>query len=275
MATPSAGGGGDLSSVLQTVVTAMQNVTQNINSLSSGLRKTFANIKPSILLGNPAASDAGLQAITLGDTLAFVGTELQTIALTGVVTTSANSFETSLSLDPGSITTGDLADGAVTTPKLAANAVTFAKMQAIASQTILGNNTGSSAVPSALTGSQVQVLAAVVPGTNVEILGEATAINTQTASYTLTLSDIGKIIEMNVSSANSLTIPLNSAVAFPVDTIFPAIVQTGAGKTTFVAASGVTILSLGGNLSLAAQYAGATLYKRATDTWVLIGNLAA
>ena len=52
--------------------------------------------------------------------------------------------------------------------------------------------------------------------TNLEPLGEVTAINTQTGTtYTLALADKGKIVEMNNASANTLTIPTNASVAFP------------------------------------------------------------
>ena len=98
------------------------------------------------------------------------------------------------------------------------------------------------------------------------------AINTQTVSYTLVLSDRNNIVEMNVASANNLTVPPNSLVAFPIGSRVD-IAQYGAGQTTVVAGSGVTIRATPG-LKLAAQYAGATLYKRATDEWVLIGNLS-
>ena len=101
-----------------------------------------------------------------------------------------------------------------------------------------------------------------------------TTINTQTASYGLVLADAGKIVEMNVGSANNLTVPLNATQAFATGTIID-ILQFGAGKTTVVATGGVTIESLGGLLSLNGQYAGATLYKRGTDYWVLVGNLVA
>jgi len=98
------------------------------------------------------------------------------------------------------------------------------------------------------------------------------AINTQTVSYTLVLSDRNNIVEMNVASANNLTVPPNSLVAFPIGSRVD-IAQYGAGQTTVVAGSGVTIRATPG-LKLAAQYAGATLYKRATDEWVLLGNLS-
>jgi hypothetical protein len=100
------------------------------------------------------------------------------------------------------------------------------------------------------------------------------AINTQTASYTLVLTDGFKTVEMNNASANNLTVPPNSSVAFPVGTIID-LVQIGAGQTTVVAGAGVTISSKSGNLKLTGQWSGASLYKRATNTWVLVGDLAA
>jgi hypothetical protein len=42
--------------------------------------------------------------------------------------------------------------------------------------------------------------------------------NRQTASYTLVLSDADKLVEMSVASANNLTVPLNSSVAFSTGT---------------------------------------------------------
>jgi hypothetical protein len=96
-------------------------------------------------------------------------------------------------------------------------------------------------------------------------------LNQQTASYSLVLSDVGKIVEMNVGSANNLTVPLDSSVAFPIGTNI-TILQTGAGQTTIVATGGVTINSTPG-LKLRAQWSSATLIKRATDTWVAIGDL--
>ena len=98
--------------------------------------------------------------------------------------------------------------------------------------------------------------------------------NRQTASYTLVLSDADKLVEMNVGSANNLTIPLNSSVAFPTGTQI-LLAQYGAGQTTIVATSGVTVRSNGGKLKLNVQYSGATLIKIGTDEWYLFGDIIA
>jgi hypothetical protein len=96
--------------------------------------------------------------------------------------------------------------------------------------------------------------------------------NRQTASYTLVLSDADKLVEMNVGSANNLTIPLNSSVAFPTGTQI-LLAQYGAGQTTIVATSGVTVRSNGGKLKLNVQYSGATLIKIGTDEWYCFGDI--
>jgi hypothetical protein len=98
-------------------------------------------------------------------------------------------------------------------------------------------------------------------------------INAQTASYTLVLSDASKLVEVSNASANTVTVPLNSSVAYPTGTQIN-ILQTGAGQTTIAGTAGVTINYAIG-LKLRAQWSAATLIKRATDTWVAFGDLSA
>ena len=99
--------------------------------------------------------------------------------------------------------------------------------------------------------------------------------NEQTGTtYTLALTDGGKIVEMNNASANTLTVPPNSSVAFPVGSQI-LVVQTGSGQTTLTAGAGVTINSKDGNLKLSAQWCAATLIKRAADVWLVVGDLSA
>ena len=79
---------------------------------------------------------------------------------------------------------------------------------------------------------------------------------------------------MNVSTANTLTVPTNANVAFAVGTQI-LVLQTGTGQTTLTAASGVTINSVDAKLKLNKRWSSAVLIKRATDTWVAVGDLAA
>lgn len=97
---------------------------------------------------------------------------------------------------------------------------------------------------------------------------------TPTDNYTLILTDAGKVVEMDKATAVNLTVPLNATVAFPIGTVIE-IWQKGAGQVTVVATGGVTIRSTEGKLKLYGQYAGASLRKRGTDEWVLVGDLVA
>ena len=97
--------------------------------------------------------------------------------------------------------------------------------------------------------------------------------NAQAASYTLVLADKDKLVEISNGSANTLTVPLNSSVAFPIGTQI-TILQTGAGATTITATGGVTINATPG-LILRAQWSSVTLIKRAENTWVALGDLRA
>lgn len=95
--------------------------------------------------------------------------------------------------------------------------------------------------------------------------------NQQVASYTLALSDVGKMVEISNGSANTLTVPPSSSVNFPVGSQI-VVVQTGVGQTTLTPGSGVTINGTPG-LKLRAQWSSATLVKRSTDTWIAFGDL--
>jgi len=100
-----------------------------------------------------------------------------------------------------------------------------------------------------------------------------TAINQQTASYTVVLTDRDSLVEVSNASATTVTIPTNATTAFPVGTSID-ILQTGAGQVTIAGAAGTTVNATPG-LKLRAQWSSATLFKRATDTWVVYGDLSA
>lgn len=102
--------------------------------------------------------------------------------------------------------------------------------------------------------------------------------NTQTASYTLTLSDAGASVEFNSASATVATVPPNSSVAFPVGTVIE-LCRIGAGTVTITPGAGVTIpnrLEAAGTTSrtLTSQYSAASIRQRATNAWVLVGDFS-
>lgn len=93
-------------------------------------------VAASSLVGNPTGALANAQGITLGATLAFSGSALQTAAITGDVTASANSFATTL----------------------ATNVVSNAKFRQSAALSVVGNSTGSTANVADIAGIADQVL---------------------------------------------------------------------------------------------------------------------
>ena len=99
-------------------------------------------------------------------------------------------------------------------------------------------------------------------------------INAQTGTtYTFVLADAGKMVTSSNGSAQTLTVPPNSSVAYAVGT--QVIVQNiGSANATLAEGSGVTINSKDDNKEIDGQYAAATLIKTATDAWSLIGALA-
>ena len=99
------------------------------------------------------------------------------------------------------------------------------------------------------------------------------AATTQAASYTFALSDAGTVVEGTSASSQTFTIPTHVTVAFPVGTIIE-VFQFGSGGVTIAPASGVTLLSNGGLVATAGQYATVSLRQRATNIWVLSGDLA-
>ena len=115
--------------------------------------------------------------------------------------------------------------------------------------------------------------ALIVYSNGVNVISAAQSVgivfNSQTGtSYTVQPSDENKIITMNNASANTVT--LNAGV-FSGNVEF-GIAQFGAGATTIVAGSGVTINSIG-TLQAKGQYAMMGLLQISQDNWLLIGNM--
>ena len=98
--------------------------------------------------------------------------------------------------------------------------------------------------------------------------------NLQSASYPLVTGDLDKLVEMNVATANTVTVGTSLNSMAEGSQIH--LLQTNAGQTTVVA-SGVTVNGTPG-LKLRAQWSSATLIKRsaaaAAGVWVLIGDLS-
>lgn len=146
----------------------------------------------------------------------------------------------------------DVIDSSVTTAKIADDAVTSAK---IADGTIVN--------------ADVSTTAAIDLGK----LADATIV-VESASRTLLLTDKNRFIKMTSGSANTVTVPTNASVAFPVGSQIH-IIQYGSGKTQVIPVSGTVTLYATPGAYLRAQYSAATLLKCDTNIWMLMGDLSA
>lgn len=162
----------------------------------------------------------------------------------------------------GSIVNADIStSAAIDKTKISGTAITAADTGTVTS-TMIADGT--------IVNADISATAAIDLGK----LADAT-IDEKSASYTLALTDKNKFIKMNVTTtANTVTVPTNASVAFPVGSQIH-IIQYGSGKTQVIPVSGtVTIYATPGTY-LRAQYSSATLLKCDTNIWMLMGDLSA
>lgn len=97
--------------------------------------------------------------------------------------------------------------------------------------------------------------------------------NQQTGTtYTLALGDLGKLVELNNALDVTVTIPTNATAGFAIGDRID-LMQTGDGQVTVSPAVGVTLTAYDDQYKLSGKWACATLIKRDTNSWVLIGNI--
>lgn len=211
----------------------------NVSALTLGttgtdLSSTVANstTTPVITLNVPTASASNRGALSSTDWSTFNGKQ---DAITGAATTIVSSNLTA--------SRATVSDGS---GKISASTTTVTELGYVGGVT--------SAIQTQLDSKTSKILTA----------------NRQTASYTLVSGDADKLVEMNVASANNLTVPAS---------VFSAgqqilLAQYGAGQTTIVAGAGMTIRSNGGKLNLSAQYSGATLVFISSTESYLFGDIS-
>ena len=93
--------------------------------------------------------------------------------------------------------------------------------------------------------------------------------NLKTASHTLELLDVNRVVAMNNTTPATVTVPFNTTVNFPTGSVVN-IYRANTGDVTIAAATGVTIRNSG---KLYEQYTEVSLRKRGTNEWVASGNI--
>jgi hypothetical protein len=137
---------------------------------------------------------------------------------------------------------------------------------------------GSTVIPSGTTVTTIAGLTLTSPTINDPKLNLSINANTAT-TYTFVLTDNGKLVTSNNASAQTLSIPTNASVAFPIGTQINVAWITGAGQPTInaVTSGTTTILSTGVTSTapkLRVVNSVATCIKVATDTWLVTGDIA-
>jgi hypothetical protein len=123
---------------------------------------------------------------------------------------------------------------------------------------------------SSITNSDISDTAAI----SLTKVADVTISTKTTTPYVIALGDKNSLIEMNLAGANVVNVPTNASTPFPIGTVIN-IVQYGAGKTQIVASTpGTTSVRATPGNYLRDRYATASLIKRGTDEWYLIGDLS-
>lgn len=179
-----------------------------------------------------------------------------------------------LDIATGGVTSAMIADGTIVDGDISASAaIAQSKISGLSSSLALKANLAAPSFTGGVTVDSSGII--FTDGTQTkEGVVSRTPIIQKSASYTLSaLTERDSLIEVASASATTITIPPNSTVAYPVGTSID-ILQTSTGQVTIAAGSGVTVNATPG-LKLRTQWSSATLFKRATDTWVVMGDLSA
>jgi hypothetical protein len=116
---------------------------------------------------------------------------------------------------------------------------------------------------------------AVTLNVDLDAVNTTTFITDATTARTLTATDAGNTILF--TSATAVTVTVDASTDFPVGTRVD-IVANGAGALTVTASTatitGAATSTTSGSFTIGAQYSAATLLCVATDTYLLIGNVA-
>ena len=116
---------------------------------------------------------------------------------------------------------------------------------------------------------------AIAGETKREEMGEIVLVEYTAASVTLQLSDKGKMLKMNRATAQSLIVPTNASVPFPIGTRIEFF-QYGAGEVTVSPFDGTVNIRAPNNwVDTTVTYSAGVLTKIGTNEWLLSGDMEA
>lgn len=214
------------------------------------MTRLFSSISVQTTLATPIAS---------GDTTMTVSSGTGSALLGGVTLAAGGVDQFTIAIDPD---TNNEEIIFIT----AASSDTFTIVRGRAGTTAVSHSSGAT-VKHVLTSDDLNAFQAG--------LNETLPFNAQTGTtYTLVATDAGDVVTLTNGSPIAVTVPTNASVAFPIGTQI-TLAQMGAGQVTVAGAVGVTVYAADSFLKLRTQYSSGTLIKTATNTWLLIGDLAA
>jgi len=233
-------------------------ISTGVSGLGTGVA-TFLGTPSSANLASAVTDETGSGSLVFATSPTLVTPNI------GVATgTSFNSITGLSSTTP--VMDGTAAVGTATTAARADHVhATDTSRAPLASPTFTGTVTVSSSGIAFTDGTQTK-----------EGVPSRTTINAQTGTtYTVALTDRDSLVELNNASAITLSIPTDATSNFPIGTSID-ILQTGAGQVTIAAATpATTTVNATPGLKLRTQWSSATLFKRAANTWVVMGDLSA
>lgn len=103
-------------------------------------------------------------------------------------------------------------------------------------------------------------------------IGVPTPVQQITGNYTLLASDVETYLRFVVSASTTLTVPNNTIVALPLDSVI-FFEQGGTGSLTLAAADGVTLNSREGALRTGGQWAVGQIKQVADNVWTVMGDM--
>jgi predicted RecA/RadA family phage recombinase len=94
------------------------------------------------------------------------------------------------------------------------------------------------------------------------------------AGFTLALTDGGAVRWNTAATAITVLVPTNAAIPFPLGTVINLLQEGASGSIVVDGDTGVTINGVsGGTVTCSTRWQGLTLFKQATDTWIVSGAI--